>query len=289
MPSAISWLRRPDIRERLWQERATEPFLVNLASLWFALFGSTRDKIRYDLIPLQYYAFSVDKAAELARKYGSRGVSLLEFGVAGGRGLLNLCEISRRVHDQTKTEFRIYGFDGGSGMPPPRDYRDHPDLYAAGDFPMDRQRLIGALPSNAKLYLGDLQTSIETFFGEQDPEFPIGFVSIDLDYYWSTKEAMNVFRAPSSAYLPLSVVYFDDIADDEHNEWCGEKAAIREFNSEIETRKLEHSRFLRNKRMLKNAWWLEQIFFLHVFDHPVRNNGIRPEAARGMFNPFLPA
>jgi hypothetical protein len=28
----------------------------------------------------------------------------------------------------------VVGFDSGVGMPPPLDYRDHPDLYQQGTF-----------------------------------------------------------------------------------------------------------------------------------------------------------
>ena len=31
-----------------------------------------------------------------------------------------------------------YGLDTGEGMPPPRDHRDHPELYGQGWYPMDR-------------------------------------------------------------------------------------------------------------------------------------------------------
>ena len=45
----------------------------------------------------------------------------------------------------------------------PRDYRDHPDLYATGDFAMDVERLKAVLPPNAELRIGEV--------GETVPEF----------------------------------------------------------------------------------------------------------------------
>jgi hypothetical protein len=36
----------------------------------------------------------------------------------------------------TGVKIDVYGFDTGKGLPPPRTYRDHPELYRQGDFPM---------------------------------------------------------------------------------------------------------------------------------------------------------
>ena len=45
-------------------------------------------------------------------------------------------------------EYQIFGFDTGLGMPDPIDYRDHPELYKAGDFKMDQENLKKILPEN---------------------------------------------------------------------------------------------------------------------------------------------
>lgn len=291
MSSVTTMLRllaHPSSRRRLWLERGVEPLHVNLVSAWVALFGSTRDKILYDLVPLQSYAYGIEKATAIALKYGVRGITLLEFGVAAGRGLLNMCKISETLARETGMQYRIVGFDGGSGMPVARDYRDHPDLYAPGDFPMfDREKLQLALPANASLILGDVAETTPKFFAELNPEFPIGFVSIDVDYYWSSIEAMQIFKSAPEHYLPYCPVYFDDIMDEEHNSWCGELAAIREFNDEMEMRKIERSAAIRKLRPLKHAWWIDQMFFMHVLDHPVRQHGFKPAQMRSIGNPYL--
>jgi len=48
-----------------------------------------------------------------------------------------------------------YGFDSGSGLPPPRDYRDMPYYFRAGLYQMDRQALERNLKL-AKLVIGDV-------------------------------------------------------------------------------------------------------------------------------------
>ncbi|HVA28809.1 MAG TPA: hypothetical protein VNF68_11550 [Candidatus Baltobacteraceae bacterium] len=201
-----------------------------------------------------------------------------------------MCDISARLKAETGLEYRIYGFDSGTGMPPARDYRDHPDLYALGDFPMDHPLLASALPANAKLIIGDVAETVPAFIETLSEEFPIGFVSVDVDYYWSSKEALRLFSGHKpEVYLPTSVVYFDDIAEDEHNSWAGELLSIEEFNGEHPYRKLERNRFIRNKRVMKHAWWLDQVYYLHTLDHPHRSSvrDRRGAAPREVANPFI--
>jgi hypothetical protein len=72
---------------------------------------------------------------------GIKTVSLVEFGVASGAGLTNIVEIAKKVTRCTGVEFTIYGFDTGQGMPPARDYRDHPELYRSSSSPRPTWRL----------------------------------------------------------------------------------------------------------------------------------------------------
>lgn len=52
-------------------------------------------------------------------------VSLLEFGVAGGKGLLNMEDHALAIERELDAAFEIYEFKFGSGMPEPADYRDN--------------------------------------------------------------------------------------------------------------------------------------------------------------------
>ena len=42
---------RPYIWKRLYLERLGEPFIYNLISVWYLLFGNFRQKVNYDLVP----------------------------------------------------------------------------------------------------------------------------------------------------------------------------------------------------------------------------------------------
>jgi hypothetical protein len=283
-------LAEPRIWRRIYVERLGEPLVYNIASIFVGLFGSVQRKIDYDLIPRHAYAFCVQSAANHAKAHGVRKIVLIEFGVAAGAGLLNLCDIAARVSKETGVEFEIVGFDSGTGMPPPRDYRDHPEKYFTGDFPMpERGKLESLLPPNARIIFGDIAETLKAF-GETNT-VPIGFVSIDVDYYWSTKEALDVLLFAPDRYLSMVYLYFDDVQDIDDNEFCGELLAIDEFNADPAhpLRRLARANFLNELRLFKRAIWHKQIYLCHVFDHERRSIaylGSRGKGAQVLSNPY---
>jgi hypothetical protein len=251
-------------------ERLAEPIHLNLASAFVAGFGSYRTKVDFDLIRRRHYAYATLTAADLAKRHGLASITVAEFGVAGGDGLLNLSAIARRVSSITGIEIVVVGFDSGRGMPPPHDYRDHPDLYQAGDFPMNIDRLIRALPSNTSLVLGELGDTVSSFARRLSTRSPLGFVAIDVDYYSSAVEALALFaNQDPRKYLPTTLVYLDDIVDISNSRFTGEMLAVEEFNAAHRMRKIDRHRFLRGQRIFRNAPWIDQIYVLHVLDHPV--------------------
>ena len=287
--SLMSFIRKLGegrIWQRIFSERLTEPLHLNLLSLLVAAFGSSRQKINYDLMVRHHNAFCILKAADIATRYGVKQLSLLEFGVAAGAGLLNMAHIARTVTKITDVEFNIFGFDTGEGMPEPKDYRDHPELYQAGDFPMDCEKLQSRLPDNTKLVLGPVEATVPAFLETLPSSSPIGYVVIDLDYYSSTKSAFKVFEGPPEHYLPVSLLYVDDIMYDEHNSWCGELLALHEFNAEHPMRKIERHVYLETRRIFRKAPWTKHVFFLHVLDHSSRTRS-RVQAPTVLTNPYL--
>ncbi len=283
-------LKRAHVWRRIFYERLTEPLHLNAMALIVAAFGSYRAKIDFDLIARQHYAFGVLRAADLARAAGLKKVYLIEFGVAEGTGLINLCRISEKVAAVTGIHFEIVGFDTGQGMPAPQDYRDHPDLYRQGDFPMiDRKALEAKLPSNAKVILGQLRQTVPAFIDSVAPGCPIGFVVVDVDYYSSTRDALGLLsHSDPTKYLPLAAIYVDNILDQSHNDWCGELLAVREFNEHNSMRKLARDHFLRARRVFKHAIWLDQIFLLHVLDHPcMQPHTASPRTREECGNPYM--
>jgi hypothetical protein len=273
---------------RVLYERLPEPLHLNILSVFVALFGNYKMKIACDLVVRQQYAFSLLKTAELAVAQGLKSVTVIEFGVAAGAGLVNICDISQNITKLTGIDFNIFGFDSGMGMPPPRDHRDHPEVFSEGSYPLiDRSALMQALPHNARLILGDIQDTLPPFMAELSASSPVGFVVIDVDYYWSAKECLNVFLGAPDNYLPWTLVYLDDIGLESSNPWAGELLAVREFNEENEMRKIHLFEGLRHRRLFKHTSWIDQVYLLHVLDHGRRNVSGAPKEIKVLTNVYL--
>lgn len=285
------WLRKirkqRSARYRILRERLTEPLHLNAASALIALMGSFRAKVACDLVSRPHYAYGMLAAADQALEAGLKTFTAVEFGVAAGEGLLNMCAIANQVQRAMGVQVNIVGFDSGKGMPPPIDYRDHPEEFQAGDFPMQYDRLESRLPVNCQLVLGPVEETVFAFLKNSlGSASPLGFAAFDLDYYSSTKQALALLGDPdASKYLFLPVLYFDDIVLPTYNEWAGELLAIKEFNADHEMRKIEQYRFLRSRRIFKAARWIDQIFLLHLFDHPLIRQ--RRETKRTMPNVYF--
>jgi hypothetical protein len=280
-------LRNRYIWQRIFYERLTEPLHLNLLALPVALFGGFRSRVAFDLVIRQQHAYAILASADLARELGIGEVTLVEFGVAAGAGILNICEIASRVTRETGVKFRVFGLDTGKGMPPPQSYRDHPEIYQQGDFPMDPEALRRALPSNATLVIGELRDTVGPLLRDVSPAAPIGFVSIDVDYHSSTRDALAVFDGAPTQYLPRVQVYLDDLEHPSHNSWCGERRAVLEFNERHELRKIEQHAFLKSYRIFRNARWIDHMFTLHALDHPSRATLVQERRPTVLTNPYL--
>tara|TARA_R110000787_G_scaffold32138_19_gene85009 strand:- start:4940 stop:5839 length:900 start_codon:yes stop_codon:yes gene_type:complete len=288
MSFILSKIRNRGIQKRIFLERLTEPLHLNILSFFVFLFGNLESKINYDLILRQQHAFSLLEAAKQAKKNGIKKISAIEFGVANGAGLLNIIKISKKIEKRTGVKFQIYGLDSGKGMPKPIDYKDHPEYYSEGDFPMNYECLSKELPDNVELILGDIADTVKILEKKISKESPIGFISFDLDYYSSTVSAFELLKMnKEECFLPLTYFYFDDISSPNHNEYSGVLLAIKEFNISSKFRKIEYNKFLINKRIFTRGKWIKQIYFFHSFDHPLRKEIKENDKKRVLGNPYL--
>jgi hypothetical protein len=235
-------------------------------SLWqrFPL-GSVATRVRYGIFDRPHYAYGVYWASDLAKRLGLNAIQVIEFGVAGGNGLLALERIAAVVSADLGIEINVCGFDGG-GMPPPADYRDLPHVWDAGYYAMDVPKLKARLRPDTELVLGDVKRTVSSW----TPKAKIGFIAFDLDYYSSTRDAFELFERLSEDFLPRVYCYFDDIMWPEHalhNEWVGELRAIREFNEEHSAKKLCPIHLFRHTRVHPSPW-NDQMYVFHDFSHP---------------------
>jgi hypothetical protein len=236
-------------------------------------------RVRYGIFSRPHYGYGVYAAADLAARLGIPAISVVEFGVAGGRGLLALEAIGTEVSRALGVGIAVYGFDSGEGMPAPVDYRDLPYVWDQGFYKMDQAALEGSLKS-ATLILGDVASTVPSFL-ETRGFPPIGFVAFDLDYYSSTKVALKLFEGEPESHLPRVYCHFDDIMWPEfacHNEYVGELCAIREFNLEHTHLKVSPLHML--SRMLPHpAAWNDQMYVFHDFGHPLYCINVTPKDA----------
>ena len=283
----VNWLSTPRVLKRIAYERLAEPLHLNLASIPVALFGSVASKIAFDLVPIQPYACGLLEAARIAKRHGYNKLFALEFGVASGRGLLNLCYLAESLRSNTGVEIEVVGFDGGIGLPDVVDFRDHPDIYQPGDYRLlDEKALRAALPAHGRLEAGAFRGDDTKISGPPSSHVAHRVCVNRCDLYSSTVLALTMLQGRPEQYLPETVVFFDDICEIEHNDAAGERLAINEFNQLIPQRRLQKHWTLKNRRFLKNAWWLDQIYLYHVMDHAARSLPQRvPE--RTIPNPYL--
>lgn len=287
MPTLLSSrLKARGALGRVFRERLSEPLHLNIMSAFVALFGDHRTKVYWDLKYRQYTAFCLLNAADIASRLGVKRISAVEFGVASGAGLLNICENAAATTRATGVEFEIYGFDTGAGLPPPRSFRDHPELYQSGDYPMNMDALRERLPANAKLLLGDIAETVPAFLKGQS-HAPLAYIALDVDYYWSAVEALKILSGQADQYMPIVNLYLDDTHDPFHNPSCGEMLACAELNEREPFRKIYPYTALREQRLFKNAAWLSKIWAVHVLDHKVRTEGLNRSVPKVASNPYI--
>ncbi|MGK2227264.1 hypothetical protein [Devosia sp.] len=230
--------------------------------------GSYPTRLRLGAVDRPYYGYIVWNAAVLAQKLGYPRVSLIEFGVATGNGLLNLEYHAREASKFFNVEFEIYGFDTGTGLPPPADYRDLPYVWREQLFKMDFAQLSSKL-TTAKLVIGDIRETLPNFAADHKPA-PIGAVVVDTDYFSSTKATLEIFDLPKELRLPRVFCYLDDVIGNSlslYSEYTAELLAVEEFNKAHDEQKIAVSRNLIASATVVEPWH-SQIYIHHDFTHP---------------------
>jgi hypothetical protein len=210
------------------------PFRLFVRALLKRLPVSVTTRALWDISNRPAYLLGLLFGAQRALEEGVREISVIEFGVAGGSGLLILQQEAEAVEKELGVSIRVYGFDNGAeGLPEfIGDYRDHPDMWRPGDFPMDESLLKSKLAPRTTLILGDVTRTVSTFYN--DPQVPpVGFVAFDLDLYSSTTQALRILSMPEKRVLDHVPIYFD--------EWRGLKIG----------------------RPFPEAWYCERMFMAH--------------------------
>ncbi|MDQ6821455.1 MAG: TylF/MycF family methyltransferase [Actinomycetota bacterium] len=213
------------------------------------------------------YTWPILHAAAIAARTSRPRISVLELGVAGGSGLVAMERAATAIESRLGVGIDVYGFDTGSGLPAPVDPRDVPFVAQPGYFPMDEERLRARL-HRAELVLGDVAKTVPAFM--RSTPAPVGFVSFDLDYYSSTRDALALLTGDWRALMPRIMCYFDDTHGYPWGDFNGARLAINEFNAAALDRKVAQLYGL--KYILpgseREQRWPEAMYLAHSFDHP---------------------
>ncbi len=237
--------------------------------LRLALAHKVRSKLRG--FSRDHYLACVERAAQEAVPLGYTKLTVIEFGVAAGKGLLELERICDFLEKKYPISFDILGFDMGTGLPPATDYRDTPWKWSEGWYAMDVAKLRRRL-RRSRLVLGDIAETVPKLLAE-GLAAPIGAVMFDLDYYSSTARALEILSASGpQGHLPRVLCYFDDIGSIED---VGVLRAIQDFNGRETGRKIKPAMFWQNQRdPYLNGW---KIYDFHNFEHPDYAKPVRSE------------
>ncbi len=169
-----------------------------------------------------------------------------EFGVGVGNSLtMYLKEVSVfcKNHNVSSDKLKIFAFDSFEGLPKSELDEDNPRLgsmddstrlWSEGEYSCSQQDIKKKIKNLKIKNIPDI-TYIEGFFEKTLTDSlrdkliknPPAIITIDVDYYSSTKIVLNWLR-------PLlqsgTIFYFDDIWPFSGNPNCGELLAIKEFN-----------------------------------------------------------
>ena len=213
-----------------------------------------------------HYAYALLSAAKEAVLLGYQKISVVEFGCAGGSGLIDLEYISHEISQVLDIQFEIFGFDSGGGMPTSTDYRDLLYMWSEGEYKMDKGKLQKKL-HHANLVIGDVKDTVPSFFNKFNPAH-LGVILIDVDYYTSTKNCLKILDHDSGLYMPRVFVYLDDTFGT--SKFTGELLAVNEYNQSNEKRKISIQSLLAEKMSLTWKNWIylgKKFYHWHCFDH----------------------
>ena len=240
--------------------------------------GSWDNRALFDALPYSQYATGLQVASRYAAAFGEKEITAIEFGVAGGNGLLALADHAQQIKTKTGITVNVVGFDTGVGLPTPVDWRDAPWLYSPGDYPSDTSTLRKHLTGRATLVVGDVSKTFPEWLRRAGR--PVGFISIDVDYYSSTAIILNALaNCDAEALLPITSIYLDDILCFGVPRCVGELAALVEFNRNNALRQFDRADWVSEFRPYKEALWLRRLFDLYCFDH-LKMKSQRPREIR---------
>lgn len=161
-----------------------------------------------------------------------------EFGVGGGGTLSAYFRALKKFCADMKVEpskFQIFGFDTFEGLPESKFPEDKHPTWHKTKFSYDITEIKGKITSigidlnefNIRFIKEDFKNSLTPSLRNEIKKFPPSIVTIDVDYYSSTKMALDWLEP---ILMSGTLFYFDDVWAFHGNPNYGELKAINEFN-----------------------------------------------------------
>jgi hypothetical protein len=242
------------------------PFRLLTAALVKRLSKRARTHALWDTADRPHYLLGILRAADQAAELGISEIAVAEFGVAGGAGLIRMQEYAAWVQAETGIRIHVLGFDTGAGLPVGTgDFRDHPEIWSPGDFIMDWEALRPRLAAQTQLILGDVRETVPQVLEAGMPA-PLGFISIDVDFYSSTRDALRILSLPERKSMIRVVIYLDDAETLLYNRFAGELLAMEQFNQASHGVKIDRWRGIRNNRPFPESGWLDKMYVAYDFE-----------------------
>jgi hypothetical protein len=269
---ARRWLAEEEIVAQDAPKYGEPPFSYKAANNFF------REIVKEQGLRRPHYVWGALQAVNLARVIGVKQVSFIEFGVAGGKGLVALERVAESLQTHFDVGIEVHGFDAVGGMPRAKDPRDLPNLWRDGFYPMNRDKLEQRL-KKTKLHLGLVEETVAAFIKAKPA--PIAFIAFDLCYYTSTLKAFQIFDADQTLLLPRVHCFFRNVLGLTVGDHNGERLAMSEFNANHEMRKLSKIHGLQYFLDPSVGRWVDQYYMAHIFDHRLygSHDGLVVEAA----------
>jgi len=162
-----------------------------------------------------------------------------EFGVGGGGLMFRYIKALKRFCNEFKiknSDFNIFGFDTFEGFPESNILEDQHPMWIKGEPDYSKSEVMENLKSltdgtefnNFRFIKGKFQDTLTDSLKKELSNYSPSIVSIDVDYYSSTKFVLEWLR---SFMHSGTLLYFDDIWSFHGNPNYGQIKAINEFNS----------------------------------------------------------
>lgn len=217
----------------------------------YSLFRLVRDKLLF-MLGIQwllrdnlssFYYRAVYHQTKLAEEgWGPPSVNYYEFGVGWGGTLINYIKALKAFCKSSKKDlylYHIFGFDSFEGLPKKKSPKDEHKILYKGRYSHSLSEIkqkvikqgIDLRRGTVHFIKGFYEKTLTPALRNELREYPPSIVTIDCDYYSSTKTVLEWLRP---MLFSGTLFYFDDIWLFHGNPNYGELAAINEFNRDGE-------------------------------------------------------